>query len=207
MQHSHETPTYTNWGPNQPDSADQHCVFLWGIHQGQWADYLCEASVEMKDFHLLDFFQEHQSSGGRDIHVLCEAEANGTPPLKVVSASKEQSHLNQVLWLGNSYTFYNDLPVMVARLAAAQGKSILYSNHTEVIFMYQHSKTLLFLEQLELEDARRVAADNGADSEPSLGCCCPARAKSQACLSCSNRLRGFHKAPCLTCCLHQGQQP
>ena len=122
-------------------------------------------------------------------------------------SSKEQSQLNQVLWLGNSYTFYNDLPVMVARLAAAQGKSILYSNHTEVIFMYQHSKTLFFLEQLELEDARRVAADNGADSESSLGCCCLARAKSQACLSCSNSLRRFHKASCLTCCRHQGQQP
>ena len=80
LQHSHETPTYTNWGPNQPDNLpDQHCVFLWGIHQGQWADYLCEASVEMKDFHLLDFFQEHQSSGGRDIHVLCEASALGCP--------------------------------------------------------------------------------------------------------------------------------
>ena len=91
LQHSHETPSYTNWGPNQPDSADQHCVFLWGTHQGQWADYLCEESVEMKDIHLLDLFQEHQSSGGRDIYVLCEAEANGTPPLKVVSASKEQS--------------------------------------------------------------------------------------------------------------------
>ena len=161
----------------------------------------------MKDIHLLDLFQEHQSSGGRDIHVLCEAEANGTPPLKVASASKEQSQLNQVLWLGNSYTFYNDLPVIVARLAAAQGKSILYSNHTEVILMCQHSKTLLFLEQLDLEDARRVAADNGADSESSLGCCCLARAKSQACLSCSNSLRRFHKASCLTCCRHQGQQP
>ena len=69
------------------------------------------------------------------------------------------------------------------------------------------SMTLLFLEQLELEDARRVAADDGADSESSLGCRCPARAKSQACLSCTNSLRGFHKAPCLTCCRHQGQQP
>merc|ERR1712110_173407 len=67
--HSHETPTYTNWGPNQPDSADQHCAFLWGAHEGQWADYLCE---------------EHQSSGGKDIHALCEAEANGSPPLKVL---------------------------------------------------------------------------------------------------------------------------
>ena len=54
-------------------------------------------------------------------------------------SSKEQSQLNQVLWLGNSYTFYNDLPVMVAKLAATQGKSVLYSNHTEVVFMCQHS--------------------------------------------------------------------
>ena len=53
--------------------------------------------------------------------------------LKNDPSSKEQSQLNQVLWLGNSYTFYNDLPVMVTRLAAAQGKSVLYSNHTEVI--------------------------------------------------------------------------
>jgi len=120
--HSHETPTYTNWGPNQPDSADQHCVFLWGTHQGQWADYLCE---------------EHQSSGGRDIHVLCEAEANGTPPLKV-------------LWLGNSYTFYNDLPVMVAKLAAAQGKSVLYSNHTESSWSWKmHAESQLTMELIQ----------------------------------------------------------
>ena len=59
-------------------------------------------------------------------------------------SSKEQSQLNQVLWLGNSYTFYNDLPAMVARLAAAEGKSILYSNHTEVILMCQLRKTSLF---------------------------------------------------------------
>ena len=45
----------------------------------------------MKHIHLLNLSQERQSSGGRDIHVLCEAEANGTPPLKVVFASKEQS--------------------------------------------------------------------------------------------------------------------
>merc|ERR1712130_414512 len=33
--HSHEAPSYTNWGPNQPDSADQHCAFLWGAQEGK----------------------------------------------------------------------------------------------------------------------------------------------------------------------------
>ena len=53
----------------------------------------------------------------------------------------------QVLWLGNSYTFYNDLPTMVARLAAAQGKSILYSNHTESSWSWQtHAESQLTME-------------------------------------------------------------
>ena len=54
---------------------------------------------------------------------------------------------HQVLWLGNSYTFYNDLPTMVARLAAAQGKSILYSNHTESSWSWKtHAESQLTME-------------------------------------------------------------
>ena len=53
----------------------------------------------------------------------------------------------QVLWLGNSYTFYNDLPIMVTRLAAAQGKSILYSNHTESSWSWKsHAESELTME-------------------------------------------------------------
>ena len=53
----------------------------------------------------------------------------------------------KVLWLGNSYTFYNDLPIMVARLATAQGKSILYSNHTESSWSWKsHAESQLTME-------------------------------------------------------------
>jgi len=37
----------------------------------------------------------------------------------------------RVLWIGNSYTFYNDLPTMVAEVAAADGVEIVYDSHTE----------------------------------------------------------------------------
>ena len=91
--------------------------------------------------------QEHQSSGGKDVHVLCEAEANGTPPLKVLSVFQQHFTFAQVLWLGNSYTFYNDLPIMVTRLAAAQGKSMVYSNHTESSWSWKsHAESALTME-------------------------------------------------------------
>lgn len=37
-----------------------------------------------------------------------------------------------VLWIGNSYTYYNDLPTMVARVAEAAGEALEYDSHTEV---------------------------------------------------------------------------
>ena len=53
----------------------------------------------------------------------------------------------QVLWLGNSHTFYNDLSIMATRIAAAQGKSILYSNHTESSWSWKsHAESELTME-------------------------------------------------------------
>ena len=37
----------------------------------------------------------------------------------------------QVLWIGNSYTYYNDLPSLVGRLAAADGVELQFDSHTE----------------------------------------------------------------------------
>ena len=36
----------------------------------------------------------------------------------------------KVLWIGNSYTYGNDLPKMVEQLAANDGKTIRYDQHT-----------------------------------------------------------------------------
>merc|ERR1711936_1103745 len=37
----------------------------------------------------------------------------------------------KVLWIGNSYTYYNDLPKMVARVTKADGIDLEYDSHTE----------------------------------------------------------------------------
>ena len=36
----------------------------------------------------------------------------------------------KVLWLGNSYTYLNDLPKMVQSLAKNDGKNMVYDQHT-----------------------------------------------------------------------------
>lgn len=36
----------------------------------------------------------------------------------------------KVLWIGNSYTYGNDLPKMVEQLAANDGKTMRYDQHT-----------------------------------------------------------------------------
>ena len=43
--HSHTSPQYTAWGPGQPDNPEQHCVFMWGAHEGLWADFLCQVTL------------------------------------------------------------------------------------------------------------------------------------------------------------------
>jgi len=37
----------------------------------------------------------------------------------------------KVLWIGNSYTYVNDVPATVGRLAAAAGEHIVFDSHTE----------------------------------------------------------------------------
>jgi len=37
----------------------------------------------------------------------------------------------KVLWIGNSYTYFNDLPTMVAKVAKADGIEMEYDSHTE----------------------------------------------------------------------------
>jgi len=40
-------------------------------------------------------------------------------------------HSISVLWLGNSYTYYNDLPTIVSKLAEAAGEAIEFDSHLE----------------------------------------------------------------------------
>merc|ERR1711892_641963 len=101
-QHSWQSPAFTNWGAGEPDGGSQHCVFQWGGHEYQWADYLCD---------------EAASSGGHDILALCET-GGGQEPEPGLS----------VLWLGNSYTFRNDVPLLVSKLASSDGRSLDYDN-------------------------------------------------------------------------------
>ena len=46
-------------------------------------------------------------------------------------ATLRQAAALQVLWIGNSYTYYNDLPSLVGRLAAADGVELEFDSHTE----------------------------------------------------------------------------
>merc|ERR1719347_713907 len=101
-QHSYTPPTVTYWGQGEPDGGEQHCVFLWGGHQYQWADYECDKAA---------------SGGGKDIFALCESGGEG----KVLN----------VLWLGNSYTYKNDVPWLVTSLASADGVPVYHDTHTE----------------------------------------------------------------------------
>ena len=101
-QHSYTTPAFTNWGGGEPDGGSQHCVFIWGGHGYQWADYVCDKAA---------------SSGGSEVHALCESGGGG-------------EELN-ILWLGNSYTYKNDVPQLVSNLASADGIPIHWDSHTE----------------------------------------------------------------------------
>ena len=38
--------------------------------------------------------------------------------------------MEKVLWIGNSYTYHNDVPKMVQQLASSDGKTITYDSHT-----------------------------------------------------------------------------
>jgi len=46
-------------------------------------------------------------------------------------ASLPFSHSISVLWIGNSYTYYNDLPTIVSKLAEAAGETIEFDSHLE----------------------------------------------------------------------------
>ena len=75
---------------------------IWGGHSYYWADYTCS---------------EDTSSGGHVIHALCEA---GPGPVT-----------HSVLWIGNSYTFRNEVPDLVTRIAAADGINLVTDSHAE----------------------------------------------------------------------------
>jgi len=103
-QHSWHDVAFTNWYEGQPDGGSQHCVFQWGDHKHKWADYACDEAV---------------SSAGHNIFALCESEEESDPePMSV-------------LWLGNSYTFRNDVPLLVSQLAVADGRPLVYDSHAE----------------------------------------------------------------------------
>lgn len=82
-----------------------------------------------------------------------------------------------VLWIGNSYTYYNDLPTMVARVAEAAGEALEFDSHTEV-----GSSSPGLPGRLVLGEARRLPAHHRQDPRQALGrggapgagpCTCP----------------------------------
>ena len=88
---------------------------VWANHQYYWADYNCKYDT---------------SSSGGDILALCEV-GPGTEPQQL-----------SVLWLGNSYTFRNDVPSLVSQLAAADGLSLLHDVHAESSWSWElHSSS------------------------------------------------------------------
>ena len=55
----------------------------------------------------------------------------------------------RVLWIGNSYTYYNDLPSMVARLAEADDVVVQFDSHTEGGWTWeQHSQSQETLDKI-----------------------------------------------------------
>jgi len=51
--------------------------------------------------------------------------------LTILAAFADLSIGLKVLWIGNSYTYFNDLPTMVAKVAKADGIDLEYDSHTE----------------------------------------------------------------------------
>ena len=91
-------------------------MMIWARHQYYWADYNCKADTG--------------GSGGQ-IQALC----GGGP-------GSAQPHQLSVLWLGNSYTFRNDVPSLVSQLAAADGVSLFHDVHAESSWSWElHSKS------------------------------------------------------------------
>ena len=114
-QHSWTEAVWTNWGSGEPDGGGQHCVMIWGGHQYYWADFNCKYDT---------------STSGGQIHALCEAGPGGDNPQ------------HSVLWLGNSYTFRNNVPQLTSQLAAADGRSLIYDVHAESSWTWKlHSKS------------------------------------------------------------------
>ena len=88
---------------------------IWANHQFYWADYNCKYDT---------------SGSGGQILALCEA------------GPVTDSHHLSVLWLGNSYTFRNDVPALVTQLAAADGLTVLHDVHAESSWSWElHSSS------------------------------------------------------------------
>ena len=122
-QHSWTEASWTHWASGEPDGGGQHCAMIWGGHQHYWADYNCKYDT---------------SSSGGQIHALCEAGQGG------------DAHLHSVLWLGNSYTFRNDVPHLVSQLAAADGRSLIYDVHAESSWTWKlHSQSAETLAKIQ----------------------------------------------------------
>ena len=55
-----------------------------------------------------------------------------------------------MLWLGNSYTFRNDVPHLVSQLAAADGRSLIYDVHAESSWTWElHSSSAETLAKIQ----------------------------------------------------------
>ena len=75
------------------------------------------------------------------------------PPAPLPSRCSSPYQGSQVLWLGNSYTYYNDLPGMVSQLAVAEGRAVAYSNHTEVPGRHETRATSPSPGRMDMEEA------------------------------------------------------
>ena len=69
-------------------------------------------------------------SSGHNLHGLCEMGPGPAPQLT-----------KSVLWIGNSFTYRNDVPNIVAQLAAADGINVEYDSHAEGGWTWQQHST------------------------------------------------------------------
>ena len=70
------------------------------------------------------------TASGHLIHGLCEIGPGPDPQLT-----------RSVLWIGNSFTFRNDVPGIVAQLAAADGINVEYDSHAESAWTWEKHST------------------------------------------------------------------
>ena len=65
---------------------------------------------------------------------------------------KENESL-EILFIGNSYTYYNDLPDMLSKISSSFGDSIFYDQHTPGGYsLYAHSQDQLTIDKINQQN-------------------------------------------------------